>query len=421
MDKNKSCPRRVIYQGKSDMKSAFRNLPLAVTEFCLTAMKAVNPQNNKTYFFVDKCLPFGASISCSLFQEFSDAVAFIFTRKTGEQTVNYLDDYYFCALLKSLCDVQIQKFLNICESIKFPVSLEKTYWGTTMITFLGFLIDTVRQLVSIPVDKVTRAIDLIFVMLNRKSGKTTLHKLQKLCGFLNHLCHCVVPGRAFTRRLYAYTSGALLPHHHININREMKSDLTTWLSFLKNPAIYSRPFADFTDEITAEDMYWYTDASRNPRLGYGGIFDTNYFYNSWSENRTLDDNNFIIKYQPSIEFLELNAVTVSIQLWIHKVSNRAICLYCDNDSVVKMLKKSSSSCKKCMILIRRITLLSLEHNVKISAKHVRSRNNAISDVLSRFQFRRFRHELKRQHREVNQYPDNIPSELLPIEKIWLDF
>ena len=68
----------LIFSGKSDMKSAFRNLPILSLDFMLLIMKAVNPEDWKTYYFVDKCLPFGASISCTIFQEFSNSIAWIF-------------------------------------------------------------------------------------------------------------------------------------------------------------------------------------------------------------------------------------------------------------------------------------------------------------------------------------------------------
>ena len=127
-----------------------------------------------------------------------------------------------------------------------------------------------------------------------------------------------------------------------------------------------------------------------------------------------DDGNFIIEENPCIEFLELFAVTVSVQLWLHTVKNRTIRLYCDNDAVVKMLRKSSSSCKKCMILIRKITLLCLEYNVKIKAKHVGTKANAISDALSRGQMNRFRRQLRKHKKTVNPLPDHIPQELYPV-------
>ena len=51
---------------KSDMKSVFRNLGICKRHWQFLVMKATSPIDGKTYYFVDKCLPFGASISCSI-------------------------------------------------------------------------------------------------------------------------------------------------------------------------------------------------------------------------------------------------------------------------------------------------------------------------------------------------------------------
>ena len=55
---------------KSDMKSAFRILGVMSDQWQWLIMKAESPYDGKTYFFVDKCLPFGAVISCAIFQSF---------------------------------------------------------------------------------------------------------------------------------------------------------------------------------------------------------------------------------------------------------------------------------------------------------------------------------------------------------------
>ena len=121
-------------------------------------------------------------------------------------------------------------------------------------TFLGFLIDTVRGFVSIPLDKINRAVEQIDSIRNKRSKKATVHELQKLCGFLNFLCRCIMPGRAFTRRLYSKFSSSLAPHLHVRITAEMKRDLLMWQEFLKEPAVYCRPFADFSIELSADDI-----------------------------------------------------------------------------------------------------------------------------------------------------------------------
>ena len=68
----------ICYMGKSDLTSAFRILPIRPEVWCWLVMKAENPKDGKTYYFVDKCLPFGHAISCALFQEMSDAMQWIF-------------------------------------------------------------------------------------------------------------------------------------------------------------------------------------------------------------------------------------------------------------------------------------------------------------------------------------------------------
>ena len=61
---------------------------------------------------------------------------------------------------------------------------------------------------------------------------------------------------------------------------------------------------------------------------------------------------FIQEHKPSIEFLELFAVTAAVISWIHQFKNRRIMLLCDNKSVVDMINLTTTSCKNCMVLIR---------------------------------------------------------------------
>ena len=210
------------------MKAALRNIGILREHWRYLIMKAKSPIDGKTYFFIDKCLAFGASISCSHFQHFSNCVAFLLRKRTGRQQVNYLDNCLFAHLQKLLCDAQVGQFMELCQQINFPINMEKTFWGTMLLVFLGLLIDTVTQTVSIPLDKLQNGRHLLDSILTCKSKKITLSQLQKLCGFLNFLGRCIVPGRAFTRRLYAYTSGNLLPHHHIRINQEMRLNMEMW-------------------------------------------------------------------------------------------------------------------------------------------------------------------------------------------------
>ena len=392
---------------KSDMSMAFHNVPLRPDMWPLLVLKAKHPITGVTYFFVDKCLPFGASISCAIFQDFSDSVAHLVTYRTGEPLINYLDDFFFAALLQLLCNTQVYTFLEVCRLINFPVSIEKTYWGTVITVFLRLLIDTEHQVVRIPKEKIDKVQEQIRFFLNMANKKTTVHRLQKLKGFLNFLCHCVIPGRAFTRRLYQHVSSKMLPHHHVHITSEMRDDLRVWDTFLSHPQVFNRPFIEF-GALTADDIQLTSDASKSKFQGMGAVCQNDWMFQQWNPQ-------FIESQEPSIEYLELYGVTAAVLTWIHRFKNRRIYLFCNNMNIVHMINNSSLSCAHCMKLIRLITLEGLLQNVRILAKHISTRDNYLSDSLSRLQFRRFWRLVPA---SMHKYPTPVPMALWPMSKVW---
>ena len=83
-----------IFLGKTDVQSAFCLVPLSLWSWPWLIMMARSPFTKKWCFFVDKCLPFGASISCAIFQHFSNALKHITQVRSGQKTIsNYLDDF----------------------------------------------------------------------------------------------------------------------------------------------------------------------------------------------------------------------------------------------------------------------------------------------------------------------------------------
>ena len=352
--------------GKSDMTSAFRHLSIRPVDWCLLVMKAHHPVTGEVWFFMDKCLPFGAAITC--------AVAHLVRFRTKSELINYLDDYLFAAMLRRWYNKQISIFMQICAAIRFPVSAEKMFWSMTRLVFLGLLIDTIAQVVMIPVDKIETAVDLISQVLSKR--KITMKQIQKICGFLNFLGRAVVPGRAFTRRLYTYTSSkgdkVLKPHHHIKINLGMHEDLGMWLKFLQHPTVYCRLFLDFDKVWHATEISIYSDASHGETLGFGGICEDSWMYGRWEDD-------FIKDYEPNIAYLELYALAAGVINWLHRFRNRRIVLFCDNQSIVGMVNKTTASCKNYLALIHILVYQSLIHNTRVFTKYVPSKSNKALD------------------------------------------
>ena len=105
-DKSSYKSHRPIFLGKTDVQSAFRIVPLLQKCWHWLLMKAENPKTGIIQYFVDKCLPFGASISWAIFQAVSDALKHIieFKAKAFNTVTNYLDDFLFLAYTLELCN-----------------------------------------------------------------------------------------------------------------------------------------------------------------------------------------------------------------------------------------------------------------------------------------------------------------------------
>ena len=89
-----------MQNGKIKHVKCFQKFTHGTTFFALFNAKSQKPKGpEKLLFFVDKCMPFGASISCAHFKKFLDTVAHIVQYKTHKKPINYLDNFFFAALL----------------------------------------------------------------------------------------------------------------------------------------------------------------------------------------------------------------------------------------------------------------------------------------------------------------------------------
>ena len=339
----------------------------------------------------------------------------------------------------------ISSFINLCGDLKVPISIEKTEWASEIIVFLGILLNGKDFSLGIPINKRERVIELLQEML--QSRKTTVKKLQQLCGFLNFIGKAIFPRRTFTRCMYAkYANVVQFPnqqsrklttqmeeaasftdkkektqsfnykykqHYHVRIDKEFKADCQIWIDFLTGnlSEVVHRPMVDLFGQIyTSEDITFYSDASGSAKTGgYGCLLDKEWLYGSWGED-------FIRQEEPSIEFLELYALCAGILTWENnpRLVDCRVSIFCDNQAVVHMVNNMSSSCKNCMYLLRLLTLNGLKFNRRLTAKFVDTKSNFLADALSRGQIDRF----KRLGPHMNELPTKINENISPVWKVW---
>ena len=410
-------PQTSLFLAKSDLKSAFRMVGLNKNSFPWLVMKAVNPRNGKTVYFFNKVLPFGTSVSCQVFQQFSNSIKFLFEYITGKkfQCTNYIDDFLFCEVTAQACNDMVSEFLALCQWLNVPVTLDKTEWASNKVVFLGILLDGNNHALALPQEKIKKALDQLGYM--RDKHMVTVNKLEALAGLLNFLNKAVVPGRAFTRRMYAKFSGfkdssdrKLKKYHHVTLDKEFHLDCCIWMEFLQHPGITFRPMLDMeSNHITSEDLQFFSDASKNENFGFGCVLKNKFWtFGQWKKG-------FIRECDPCIEFLELFGVMVGILTWEEQLKDMNLVIHCDNQTVCRTITDLTSSCKQCMILVRILALNNLIFNRKLTAEYVRSEHNTLADSLSRLNFKKFFDNAPETFNKILCRPS---ARVWPLDRIW---
>lgn len=134
---------------KRDIKSAFRLLPIHPDDFHLLGIKIDGK------YYVDRMLPMGLSLSCSLFEKFSTFLHWLVSYKSNLNSLDhYLDDFIFAGgKLSQDCELLVDTFSGICMEIGVPIAEEKSVGPTAILIFLGLELDSITMTIRIPLKK----------------------------------------------------------------------------------------------------------------------------------------------------------------------------------------------------------------------------------------------------------------------------
>ena len=359
---------------KCDVKSAFRLLPIHPDDYDLVGFTF----DNKYYY--DMCMPMGASVSCSTWVKFSSFLEWLLKSSSPRgRTMHYLDDTLFVGQEGTQdCLTLMNNFHELCHYLGVPIAPEKTEGPKKVLIFLGLQLDSVRQTVTIPLEKLLEIKEKIKTVMHM--NKVSLQQLQSLIGSLNFACRAVAPGRAFLRRLIGATIALKKSHHITRVTASMKADLSMWLTFLRD----HNGVSVFRDQFwtSNHDMELFTDAAGS--IGLGIYFQGKWAQAKWGEHfkRESESNN--------ITFLELFPILVALHLFGDSFQNKKVLFHCDNMAVVEIINKQTSKCPRVMDLLRPLVLQSMKLNTIIRAKHIKGENNTIADAISRYYMQIFR-------------------------------
>ena len=381
-----------VFLAKADIKSAFRLLPVSPLDFVQLGIKF-----NGSYY-IDKCMPFGCAIACATFEKFATFIEWAVSRQLNRVhhgILHYLDDFLFVGSSFDRCQEILRIFHSVCTDLAIPIAHDKSEGPVRCLTFLGLTVDVPRREVRIPQAKVHEIMDKLTQFASH--SKQTLRAFQSLIGSLNFACKAITPGRPFIRRLIDATSNVSQSHHHIRVTACIKQDLAMWQRFFTNHNGVTM-FKDINWTST-DKLQLYSDSAGGQGRGFGVYFNGQWCNGSWP------DSWHIAGITSDITFLEFFPILVAVFTWPHQLRNRKVIFRSDNQAVVHIINKLSTTSKNTMYLVREFTLQCMRLNMLAKAEHIPGLKNEICDALSRFQLQRFR----RLAPEAAQYPTDVPS------------
>lgn len=175
------------------------------------------------------------------------------------------------------------------------------------------------------------------------------------------------------------TRGLSNPSSFIHLSREFHTDLDMWALFLASwngVNLFLPPFSPFQFCLPCHRCL------RVYRLQ--GFFP-HWFNGKWPPHHCLGSSPDI-----STALQELFPIYLACAVWGPLWRNRYVRFSCDNQAVVSITNTKSFKISRIMVLLRPITLSTLQYNFTLTAVDLPGLQNGFADSLSCFQMERFR-------------------------------
>ena len=346
--------------------------------------------------FVFTCLSFGLASAPRIYTLFADAMLSIIVNNSGVAewwqwngaplVYHYIDDFFGGAPVGADFESKAQFDAVIFWFIKLgvPTTAEKCVEPTTRIKILGFIYDTIRQMVFIPEgkkDEIQHELEAILA-----KNQVTKERMQSLVGKLRWVSVCLFAGPAFVRRI-EFEINKRRPGHHIKVAL-FSEDLEWWVEQLAASADGIK-FVDILRKRSNGDVNVWTDASTGDGMG-GWNKEGQWFRFKWDDHERQEL--FPHPQQPDIYWKEMVAIATAAMIWGHQWEGKAVTFWIDNEACVWSLIKKRCAFERTdvMELIRVIAACANKMKFTPYFIHIAGKDNLTADALSRFDVAKFK-------------------------------
>ena len=366
-------------------------------------------------YWVFRSLQMGLSSSPRIYTAFADAVEYecvkynldIAFLNNIQQLRHYIDDFFGALPRKTDAYRLYHALFNVFEVLGIPTKWEKCTKPSQRAKILGWIYDTILQMVFLPDDKKQLLLDMIRQI--KTSKKATINFLQKLIGRMQHASQVIFPGKAFVRKLALLYSLLHLSDHKSSIEypigKFVINDLEWWEQRLMSSTPCGTSFELLLKHPSTGDIIIYTDACTE--VGGGGFIrglDTTIFFQvKWADTNKLA----VQKFRPlEIDVLELLMSVAAVYMIKPWIQNKTITLYNDNPGAAAALRTKAPPLNRMDLQSLVLALANLAYDKKfywwgIHQTVKESWDMTIADKLSRF--------LPVQWLETVKYMDILPA------------
>ena len=353
------------------------------------------------YKFVFTSLQMGLGSACRIYTQFADAIEYIISKSVVDKCKifwyngfkliwHYLDDFFGGSRDYYVAWKQFNSVVNWMDRLGIPTAPSKVSSPAMVQRILGYLYSTVGiPTVSVPRDKIQKALDPIQRMLRAKSA--TRKELERLVGILIWISMVAFPAKAFVRRLEQKLHlETRRDKDRVRLDSYVLADLRWWARLLRSDALVGVPVSWLLRRPEEADIVVKTDAATSEGTGIGGwtsdgrAFQVKLVDVRWAW--ALEKRPSLKGHGVAIQVLEMMGPLIAARLWSNSWKGKCITLYNDNPGAAGALINKNANLRRNDMnhLIREFCMLAATTRFMFWGLHVKGADNERADALSRF-------------------------------------
>ena len=294
-------------------------------------------------------------------------------RELNHFVIAYLDDFFMKAKSKAKCDNTVYAVITILQKLGFTIHPDKSSLEpSTVVIFLGFVIDSIKMTVTLTEEKKVKLTALIDKVFSKNS--VTIRIVASLVGKFVSSLPASLYGPLYYRTIEAEKNNALKQNKgnyeaHMTLSQNALDEVRWWKANM-NDMHAPIQWPPITQEISTDASGkngW--GASMLGRLPIGGI---------WSEEQM----------ELHINVKEMTAILYALRSFVEVIENQHVKVLCDNTTAVFVINKmGTTKSPQCNSIAKEIWKFCMEKGMFITCAYIPGKENIVADRASRKEYK----------------------------------